>query len=1100
MRAKGHQGKFRTKQGHKKTWINLISVHLTSSERECLEALFLTEPEDDRKKLINDKGERVPSTCEWITIHEKYLHWLRDPASRLLWISGGPGTGKTMLSIFLTEEISARVLQSRDTLLAYHFCDNNEANRRTGISILRALIYQILRQRPSFFRHILPDFEVQKKALFTSPCAQEALWRILRNALLDPGSSKTVILAVIDGLDECEQPSLDTFLKEYRTLFSSVGSQKSSATFKVILLSRDLPDCIPEELADHDRIRLDPDLEQEVIGDLRCFIHERVEKLTRRKRYPQDLRKLIEHKLLQRADGRFLWVAFVVRELESKSAAEVLDTLEKIPSGLHEVYDRLLLQIHESRRSIAFRILSWIVMAARPLRVAELAAATGCTSLGSLGPHEVIRDHIGYCGALVYITAEDHVGLIHQSVKDYLLRDQSGSDARLNIFWFNQERLHAEITDACLNYLHNGCLQDGWIEINPAFLERFPFYRYAMRHWGHHAAHSTHYDYSHPFFEDSSDIRAAWVRVCWPKYDCDEDDIGVYPRWRPDNALCTLLHVAAALGLDPLAHQLVTFDASARINQADFVGCTPLEYAAQRGHVGLVHLLLKNQAKTEGRNVPLAFQKSAFQGSALHVASKNGGEEIVKLLLEFNAKVNVWAVGSTPLILASRWGREGIVRLLLEAGADVNAISRRDMSTPYIFDAESPLMAASRYGRESIVRLLLEKGANTNVQNGSGEFALLVASEDGHESIVRLLLENGANTNMKDGNNQSALMRASRWGRESVVQLLLGNGAEINGQDVWGTSALMMASANGYESTVRLLLENGADINVQNIRNDSALTNASCAGHESIARLLLKNGADINMQNICGDSALMKASGEGHESTVRLLLENEADINIKNDDGQAALMKASGRGRESIVQLLLEHGAEIDAKDHENSSALMMAVDCKTHCLKSELPLGSNSAVVRLLLENGATINLENNYGDTALTLALMTENEEMVQLLLEKGADVNLQDNDGQSPLMMASVEGFGSMVRLLLENGADIDARDHDDDSALMLAIDWKSYHVWPEPILGSNTVVIRLLLEKGATTNCKNNEGHTALSLAMKHGYEDVIDLLREHGATE
>lgn len=266
--------------------------------------------------------------------------------------------------------------------------------------------------------------------------------------LLGPSSSKTVVYAVIDGLDECEQPSLMTFLKECRSLFSH--SQNFSATCKVILLSRDLPKCIPEELADHDRIRLGPDSAQQVNGDLLCFIVERVQKLAERKEFSEAMQQSLEDKLLQRASGRFLWAAFVISELESKSSAEMLDTLESIPLGLHEVYDRLLLQIHESRRAIASRVLSWIVMAAHPLSVAELAAAMGCKGSGSLEPQEVVRDHVGYCGALVRITVEGQVGLIHQSVKDYLLRDKPGADARLDVFRFNQEKLHAELTDACL--------------------------------------------------------------------------------------------------------------------------------------------------------------------------------------------------------------------------------------------------------------------------------------------------------------------------------------------------------------------------------------------------------------------------------------------------------------------------------------------------------------------------------------------------------------------------------------------------------------------------------------------------------------------------
>lgn len=1000
-------------------------------QRECLEALFLTEPQDDRTKLINDKGERVPTTCEWITTHEKYLGWLRDPASRLLWISGGPGKGKTMLSIFLTEEISARVARSHDALLAYYFCDNQNENRRSGITILRALIYQILRQRPSLFRHILPDFEVQRKALFSASSAQETLWRMLRNMLLDPSSSsKTIIFAVIDGLDECERPSLDTFLKECRTLFSSASSQRqtSSATFKMILLSRGLPDCIPEELTGHDRIRLDPDSEQEVNRDLRCFIIERTEKLAQRKRYPQELRKRVEKKLLQRADGTFLWVAFVVRELESKSAAEVLDTLDSISSGLHAVYDRLLLQIHESRRAIASRVLRWIVIAARPLSVTELAAATGCKSSGGLGPQEIIRDHVGYCGALVQISVGGHVGLIHQSVKDYLLRATSGPDARLDLFRFNAEQLHAEITDRCLDYLYNGCLPtrrtaDPQDPATAVFLEKFPFFPYAMRGWPHHAARSTQYDFSHPFFKDGSDIRTAWLRISWPW-----NDLLKKPSfWMPElekGPPCTLLHLAAALGLCPLAQKLLSGSvrgslyAYRHINQRDSEGLTPLEYAVRRHHVDLVHLLLRRRAKTE-------FQYRHKQtSSALHIAAVNGDEKMVKLLVRFVANVDSWSNyycwygDSTPLGLASRLGREGTARLLLEAGADVNPIPRHNQGVASVY---TPLSQASIYGHESIVRLLLE------------------------------------------------------------------NKADVNSQDSSGHTALIKASVRSGPSVVRLLLENGAEVNTQNKFRHTALIGASILNNESTVRLLLDNGADIHIRDGRGQSALMVASSNNAESVVLLLLGNGADISVQDEEGISALMKASYMCHESLVRLLVENGAEIDAKDHHNNSALMLTLLKETwNYLHPEEELKKALDVILLLLKLGAATDIKNKDGDTALRLALKFK-EEAVRLLLDNGADVNDQDSDGRSALMLASMKDNRLMVVILLQNGADIDAKDHQNNSALMLILQTSTLRSRVIELLLKNGATTDIKNKDGDTalSLALKNGTHEIVRLLREHG---------------
>ena len=75
----------------------------------CRNALSLTDPVVDRERIKTTKGQRVTGTCEWIREDNTYRCWLNGDVN-LLWICGGPGKGKTMLSIFLTEELEQRVL------------------------------------------------------------------------------------------------------------------------------------------------------------------------------------------------------------------------------------------------------------------------------------------------------------------------------------------------------------------------------------------------------------------------------------------------------------------------------------------------------------------------------------------------------------------------------------------------------------------------------------------------------------------------------------------------------------------------------------------------------------------------------------------------------------------------------------------------------------------------------------------------------------------------------------------------------------------------------------------------------------------------------
>jgi hypothetical protein len=42
----------------------------------CLAVLFLTNPRNDREKLILEKGSRVKGTCKWIETNKLYDSWL----------------------------------------------------------------------------------------------------------------------------------------------------------------------------------------------------------------------------------------------------------------------------------------------------------------------------------------------------------------------------------------------------------------------------------------------------------------------------------------------------------------------------------------------------------------------------------------------------------------------------------------------------------------------------------------------------------------------------------------------------------------------------------------------------------------------------------------------------------------------------------------------------------------------------------------------------------------------------------------------------------------------------------------------------------------
>lgn len=115
-------------------------------------------------------------------------------------------------------------------------------------------------------------------------------------------------------------------------------------------------------------------------------------------------------------------------------------------------------------------------------------------------------------------------------------------------------------------------------------------------------------------------------------------------------------------------------------------GWTPLFYACSRGHAETIRMLLNQNARVdifdEVRSsisncriisiliTNLFFFSQSFDfkrgQAALHIASEIGQEEVVEILLESNAFVNVRNKnGMTPLHLAARRGYNNMVRRLI---------------------------------------------------------------------------------------------------------------------------------------------------------------------------------------------------------------------------------------------------------------------------------------------------------------------------------------------------------------------------------------------------------------------------------------------------
>ncbi|NWH76976.1 CSKI2 protein, partial [Piaya cayana] len=208
--------------------------------------------------------------------------------------------------------------------------------------------------------------------------------------------------------------------------------------------------------------------------------------------------------------------------------------------------------------------------------------------------------------------------------------------------------------------------------------------------------------------------------------------------------------------------------------------------------------------------------------SALHHAALGGSLELISLLLEAQATVDIKdSNGMRPLHYAAWQGRVEPVRVLLRAAASVNMAS---------LDGQIPLHLSAQYGHYEVSEMLLQHQSNPCLINKAKKTPLDLACEFGRLKVAQLLLNShlcvalleGQSKDATDPNYTTPLHLAAKNGHKEIIRQLLKAGIEINKQTKTGT-ALHEAALYGKTEVVRLLLEGGVDVNIRNTYNQTAL-------------------------------------------------------------------------------------------------------------------------------------------------------------------------------------------------------------------------------------------------------------------------------------
>jgi ankyrin repeat protein len=879
--------------------------------REYLELLegFLTADYLNHRRNLPVKQE---GTCEWVFEHSEYLEW-RNLKESILWITGNPGMGKTVLVSAIIEKLEQFSTDCNRVL--YFFCDDKHEDKRTFHAILRGFIHQLLQTDTvrMIEKYVKPRLFEQKVhgSLAT-------LWDIFISIIADIDGTTTLI---VDALDECEEITRGYFFMHFRGWFAKPKIKGCKGSLKIIFTSRPYESIRAEVLVFPSSTlqRLKAESEEELINrDISAYVDIEVDRLAKLRGYDLATKDLVTTTLKSRADGSFLWASLTLRVLAKTPCYKVGSKLKEVPEGLDSVYSSILAGISRDAASM----LIWITHALRPLTLADLAVAVDiqhddpdtATHVVDGMVVERLRADLQLCYPMVKIIRidgeKDTVHLVHQTAKEFL---QTNCDN----WGLGPAEANYEIAMGCVTYLRSAHMKRGPVcvpatdsepgkepemvpvrssfhnKLLPTFRE-FPFMTYAVLNWAKHVKAAEKYSDKlwKPVLRSLTagektelscqlygQLQPSLLRISW---------------YTPGNSACGIL---VGHGLLSILEHCYRETPDFPLDTPDSRGTTPIMGAAGAGNLSIVHFL-QSTGKVTLDNQQESIFDCAIRGGNLEVvqhlldtglkpnpaydkprhapimfAAVDGNLP----LLEFFSRIPEYAadryefVGfDTPLHTAISLRNIDIMRFLIKTYKEANGWLLARNVNPWSHKKEmSTLSFAVAQGQLPVIEcLILEAKMDPNMQDDYGRPALTEACKQELLDIVRFLVSlPNIDVNRTCNDGFTPLISTIRHGScSTVVEILVGSGkVDIEYKDPkYGRSALIWACVTIRDGdgliVEHLVLRGKADVHARDVRGRTPLHYA--ARHQLIreADILQYAGADVEAVDNVGLTPLTVAA------------------------------------------------------------------------------------------------------------------------------------------------------------------------------------------------------------------------------------------------
>ena len=292
-------------------------------------------------------------------------------------------------------------------------------------------------------------------------------------------------------------------------------------------------------------------------------------------------------------------------------------------------------------------------------------------------------------------------------------------------------------------------------------------------------------------------------------------------------------------------------------NFKDPAGRTPLMYAAARGHVYLVKVLLE-----AGADVNVLCNR--FGNSVLHYAAQNGTAACAELIIGRGAHINLQnpSQGHSPLLDAIIYKNVGVAKVLLTAGANLNAKNNWGWGPADFLKA---LLAQPGTEKERINAIKAAWDARVAADEAKkASLQIFQATLAGDVAKVKERIAAGEDVNgvwpiEQSGNDgHTALIAAARDGQAEITAVLLAAGADPYATDsLYKALPLHKSAYMGHPNSAQPQVDAQLDLDIQGPwQGFTPLHDAIWQGHPDVAEILIKGGADVTLEAVTGQQPI----------------------------------------------------------------------------------------------------------------------------------------------------------------------------------------------------------------------------------------------------